>query len=399
MPRIALPRWIPRWLFSTATGWVILANVFVYLAMIVLSRGRGLFSPFPGSLTYALGAMVPEVVPAEPWRLVTATFLHAGFFHIAMNMAFFYWFGSQLERGLGRGRFLVAYMVCGLGGSLVTFGWNFFYGGASSVGASGAIMGVIGVLTSIAWVGLGRHHPLTSSFLKFALIGFGLGIVMNLLGMDMADNAAHIGGWATGMGVGYLFAGRKPWPKTLDRLAIAGMAAVVAGSFAMTIFHPGTAGARPIVARPTDRDAAQEALDAKDWARAEPELAKLIADSPDELRLRLIHAEVLQNLDRTAEAKKELLAAADTDGTPAELGALADELEHMGELAAARKAAARAHVGDPGNPRWKRLYDEIKAREQAPASGSGSGSTPTTASTAAPEAQATGTAAPSSSPH
>jgi membrane associated rhomboid family serine protease len=77
----------------------------------------------------------------EWWRLITAGFLHAGLFHLGMNMLLLWWFGSELERGLGRARFLAIYFVSLLAGSA---GAILVTPQSPTVGASGAVFGLFG---------------------------------------------------------------------------------------------------------------------------------------------------------------------------------------------------------------------------------------------------------------
>jgi membrane associated rhomboid family serine protease len=77
----------------------------------------------------------------EWWRLVTAGFIHAGLFHLGMNMLLLWWFGAPLEQGLGRARFLSIYAVSLLAGSA---GALLFAPQSPTVGASGAVFGLFG---------------------------------------------------------------------------------------------------------------------------------------------------------------------------------------------------------------------------------------------------------------
>lgn len=85
--------------------------------------------------------MVPFLAMEEPWRLVTSAFVHAGLFHIGMNMFVLWQIGSQLEPVLGRVRFVVIYLLSAIGGSVAVY---FLSPEVSlTVGASGAVFGVI----------------------------------------------------------------------------------------------------------------------------------------------------------------------------------------------------------------------------------------------------------------
>jgi membrane associated rhomboid family serine protease len=84
--------------------------------------------------------------PLDPWRfvpLVTATFLHGGFLHIVGNMWFLGIFGDNVEDRLGHGRYLLFYLLCGVGSMVVQ---GAFTPGSTvpAIGASGAIAGVLG---------------------------------------------------------------------------------------------------------------------------------------------------------------------------------------------------------------------------------------------------------------
>jgi membrane associated rhomboid family serine protease len=87
---------------------------------------------------------VPELVgvaEGDWWRLLTAAFLHGSVIHIGFNMLMLWWIGAPVEEALGRGRFLALYLVSALAGSA---GALFFSPDALTVGASGAIFGILG---------------------------------------------------------------------------------------------------------------------------------------------------------------------------------------------------------------------------------------------------------------
>ena len=84
-----------------------------------------------------------QVANGEWWRLLTAAFLHYGPIHLAMNMLSLWILGGPLEAWIGRGRFLMVYLVSGLAGSA---GALVLSPHSATVGASGAIFGVIGAV-------------------------------------------------------------------------------------------------------------------------------------------------------------------------------------------------------------------------------------------------------------
>lgn len=85
----------------------------------------------------------------EPWRLLTVLLVHGGIWHLLLNMFALWLMGRTLEPLIGRLRFVVLYLLSGLGGSVmvVLFGFD-----TSVVGASGAIFGLFG-----ATLVIGRH--------------------------------------------------------------------------------------------------------------------------------------------------------------------------------------------------------------------------------------------------
>jgi len=83
--------------------------------------------------------LVPALLLARPWTLVTYMFLHAGFTHILFNMLGLYFFGPRVEQRIGSSRFFALYMISGITGGLLSF----YTPMVAIVGASGAIFGVL----------------------------------------------------------------------------------------------------------------------------------------------------------------------------------------------------------------------------------------------------------------
>jgi membrane associated rhomboid family serine protease len=83
------------------------------------------------------------VAHGEWWRLITSAFLHYGPFHLAVNMMSLYFAGSILEQVIGQWRYLLLYLVCGVAGAAGALYWS---PNSLTVGASGAIFGVLGAL-------------------------------------------------------------------------------------------------------------------------------------------------------------------------------------------------------------------------------------------------------------
>ena len=141
---------------------------------------------------YRLGAVAPAAIKSgEIWRLLTGTFLHGGLIHLLVNMYSLFIIGTQLETYLGKGKFLTVYLVSAISGSLMSS----LFTNAISVGASGAIFGLLGSLLYF-----GYHFRLyLGTVLKTQIIPL---IILNLfIGFTLPgiDNAAHIGGLIGGL--------------------------------------------------------------------------------------------------------------------------------------------------------------------------------------------------------
>ena len=141
---------------------------------------------------YKLGAVAPAAIKSgEIWRLLTGTFLHGGLIHLLVNMYSLFIIGTQLETYLGKGKFLTVYLVSAISGSLMSS----LFTNAISVGASGAIFGLLGSLLYF-----GYHFRLyLGTVLKTQIIPL---IILNLfIGFTLPgiDNAAHIGGLIGGL--------------------------------------------------------------------------------------------------------------------------------------------------------------------------------------------------------
>jgi membrane associated rhomboid family serine protease len=142
----------------------------------------------------------PAVAAGEYWRLWTVTLLHGDFLHLAFNMYALYLAGTVVERWYGSIRFLIFYLACAAAGSVGSF---VFGGDVPSVGASGAIFGLFGILLTAARI----HHPVDRqsrgivSQLMFLVV---INIVFGFASNGTIDNAAHLGGLAAGLWIGAL---------------------------------------------------------------------------------------------------------------------------------------------------------------------------------------------------
>ncbi len=139
------------------------------------------------------------VAAGEYWRLWTVTLLHGGLLHLGFNMYALYLAGPIVERWYGSARFLLFYLACAAGGSVASF---VFGGDVPSVGASGAIFGLFGILLAANRL----HHPVDRQS-RMLVRQLGMLILINIafgFAVRGIDNAAHLGGLATGLWLGTL---------------------------------------------------------------------------------------------------------------------------------------------------------------------------------------------------
>ena len=144
-----------------------------------------------------LGAKVDELVAAgELWRLLTAVFLHSGVMHLLFNLYALYTLGPLLEGYIGHLRFLAVFVVSGLYGSLLSYAFS----GSISVGASGAIFGLLGA-TTVFFLRY-RHHfgGQGRAILQNMLLVLALNLLIGF-SASFIDNWGHIGGLIGG-GIG-----------------------------------------------------------------------------------------------------------------------------------------------------------------------------------------------------
>lgn len=219
------------------TAALIAACVLVYLWQMTLGDREG------QRLVYALGMIPaallggqrlhPDLALVDPWvTLFSSMFLHGGLLHLGGNMLYLWIFGNNVEDALGRVRFILFYLACGVAAALL----QAFVDPASEIpmiGASGAISGVLGaylllypranvlVLIPLGW--FTQLRPLPAVF----VLGFYFVLQLLSAALDSGEGGgvawfAHIGGFVAGMallplmkpGTVPLFSGQRQPPRT-----------------------------------------------------------------------------------------------------------------------------------------------------------------------------------------
>ncbi len=207
-----------------------------WLAYAAVGKGGGLtiLWGLSGEPQYRLGASYGPAIffLNEWWRLVTAMFLHGGLIHIGFNMMALMQFGPAIEEMYGSARYLFIYVFTGAFGFLVSA-----YTGHFSLGASGALLGLVGVMLAVTSKRGGAYmRDLRSRLISSVVILF----VLGFSGFMAMDNWAHGGGLAAGFVLWKLFADRQPNNANERRRAyalgwLAGIVIVV--SFVFMVLH------------------------------------------------------------------------------------------------------------------------------------------------------------------
>jgi rhomboid protease GluP len=179
---------------------IVAIDVALFAAMVAAS-GRVVF---PSLTLVRWGGLAPAaVVDGEWWRLLSAMWLHAHPLHLILNLVFLWQLGSIVERMLGPFVFLIVYLLAGVLATAVSLQTLASHG--VSVGASGAIFGLVGVLLAVVVAsrripGLGR----LLADLRTRLIGVTVANLVAGFIIPGIDNGAHVGGLVAGLLLGWL---------------------------------------------------------------------------------------------------------------------------------------------------------------------------------------------------
>lgn len=173
------------------TSAIIWLNVCVFVVMVFM--GVSPISP-TGKELFMFGANSRiEVLNGEYWRLISSIFIHAGVMHLAVNLVGLMISGFYLDAVLGIWRTIFLYLLCGLVASVTSIAWREH---GVSVGASGAILGLYGIIMVFS---IAKIYPVGVRGAAWAIVGIyaGIGVLFGFL--VGADNAAHIGGFLAGI--------------------------------------------------------------------------------------------------------------------------------------------------------------------------------------------------------
>ena len=189
--------------YTALVTWAIVAaNLIVFAADGILSGSGSPLNGGSGPLSNAGAVYGPAVADGEWWRLISAAFLHLGVLHILFNMYALWLFGPIMEQMYGHVEFAVIYLLCALGGNVLTI---LAAPDTPALGASGAIFGLFG----LAFVVSRRRHLLLGPQARAMLSRVGTLLVLNLIITFSVPNISwtgHLGGLAVGAAIGLLLA-------------------------------------------------------------------------------------------------------------------------------------------------------------------------------------------------
>lgn len=202
------------------------------LATMRNSQALNLFGGINGFVLDRLGACRPlPFMEGEWWRLIMPVFLHGNLLHIAMNSWVLMDVGPLVEEVYGSARYLFLYILTGALGFAASSVTGHF-----SVGASGALMGLIGLMLAITTRRGGAYMQMVrAQLIRWVAYIFVIGLLIRGI-----DNAAHFGGLAAGFLLGKVFADREPVNSVERQRAyllgwLAGL--TVAVSFGFMLWH------------------------------------------------------------------------------------------------------------------------------------------------------------------
>ncbi len=175
------------------------ANIIWFLAMCVTSFDA-LWSPKTKLLLEWGANLAPLTLTDEPWRILSACFVHIGLTHLILNMAVLWLMGKICERLFGHVRFLVIYLLSGASGFLLSMLIN---PAVTAAGASGAILGLMGAQLSFVYT---HRHEIGEEYFKRTLKGLIVYLIAStIFGLtNNADHAGHFGGVLAGCLFGFL---------------------------------------------------------------------------------------------------------------------------------------------------------------------------------------------------
>jgi membrane associated rhomboid family serine protease len=259
----------------------ILVGINVAVFVLMTLTGASFISPTSAQLLKWGADWGPLSLTTQPWRILTSNYVHIGIIHIGFNMWCLLNLGALAQRIFDRWTYLLIYTATGIAGSVASLWWHPTVVGA---GASGAIFGLAGALIAALYLG---KLPIPKEAIKSTMKSLLMFAAYNLFfGLTQGiDNAAHIGGLASGLALGALLSkhltgsaeARQQWRNLAFVLSLVLLST---GMYYVRHQHEELTG----IANPSDYfDQYEKAMDAfrqKDYANAREACQKMVQSNP-----------------------------------------------------------------------------------------------------------------------
>jgi rhomboid protease GluP len=209
----------------------------------VLTGGKSLMHlPLREALAFG-GSYSLATIGENRWEtLVTACFLHDGILHLGFNMLALWAAGPMVEKNVGSARMAPMYLVAGIAGNLISINVSFIERNmlpVPTVGASGAISGVLAAALVLGWRVQGWRGPLTQAMVRWLGFIIVFGILSRFSGSRI-DNAAHMGGALAGGAFAAMWRRGYRYTERATRITLGVCGSVLAGSIAIVGWHDQT---------------------------------------------------------------------------------------------------------------------------------------------------------------
>lgn len=182
---------------NQATAILLLLNIVAFIIMTL--SGISIFAPTGQELMEVGALRRSEVMDGEYWRLITSVFIHSGLMHLLMNLFALGLAAILLESTVGKTKLILSFLICGIVASCASIYWH---ESTISVGASGAIFGLYGLILAFTVFNIYSDDTKRLTGTLLLLIGGG-SLLLGIFGG--IDNAAHLGGLACGTVIGMTF--------------------------------------------------------------------------------------------------------------------------------------------------------------------------------------------------
>lgn len=186
---------IKKYIKSSPVTASFLAIIAIYFTIMALNGGTTNVENL-----IRFGAFVPPYIKEfnEYYRYITSIFMHIGFTHLLFNGYALYIFGTQIERLMGHKKYLLFFLITGIGGNIATYLFNFV---SVSAGASGSLFGLLGAFFYI----IVNHKDMMTKQGKNSILRLlGINLIITIIVPNISVTA-HLGGFAIGYLSSYIF--------------------------------------------------------------------------------------------------------------------------------------------------------------------------------------------------